>query len=161
MRPSPGPRAARRQPTLGCAPRRSSTTGSPPSARRGRKPRTLKCHRELVDIHPGPGLGHLTLRQLQDDATIQRFFDERKAWRDERGRGLSARTIQMIHDALRAAVNLAIKRGLMHRNPVGKTGTVEIPRPRRKVHVSLSFQEAEAFLSLTRRSRPSRRSSWW
>jgi integrase len=56
----------------------------------------------------------------------------------------------MIHDALRAAVNLAIKRGLMHRNPVGKTGTVEIPRPRRKVHVPLSFQEAEAFLGAAR-----------
>jgi hypothetical protein len=32
----------------------------------GRKPRTLKRNRELVDIHLGPGLGHLTLRQLQE-----------------------------------------------------------------------------------------------
>jgi integrase len=113
----------------------------------GRKPRTLKRYQQLVDIHLGPGLGHLTLDQLQVDATVQSFFDERKAWHDERGRGLSARTVQAIHDALRAAVNLAIKRSYMHRNAVGRTGTVEIPRPRRKVHVPLSFEESEAFLT--------------
>jgi hypothetical protein len=30
----------------------------------GRKPRMLKRNQELVDIHLGPRLGHLTLRQL-------------------------------------------------------------------------------------------------
>lgn len=113
----------------------------------GRKPRTLKRNQELVDIHLRPGLGHLTLRQLQDDATVQRFFDERKAWTSDSGRKMAPRTIQAIHDALRAAINLAIKRGHMHRNPVGKTGSVEIPRPRRKVHVPLSHDEAQTFLA--------------
>ena len=113
----------------------------------GRKPRTLKRNQELVDIHLGPGLGHLTIKQLQDAAIVQRFFDERKAWRDERGRGLSARTVGAIYDALRGAINLAIKRGLMVRSPVGKSGTVEIPRARRKVHVPLAFSEAQALLA--------------
>ena len=35
----------------------------------------------------------------------------------------------------------------MVRSPVGKSGTVEIPRARRTVHVPLAFAEAQAFLA--------------
>jgi len=115
-----------------------------------RKPRTLKSYRELVELHLGPGLSHLPADRLQDDATIQAFLSERRAAHDERGRRLSARRIEMMRDALRGAINLAMKRQQLFPNPVGKQGTVEAPKVRRKVHVALSYVESQALLAAAR-----------
>src|SRR5262249_33547093 len=85
-------------------------------------PRTYTSYRALVRVHLAPELGRVPLEKLTPQR-IQTFLNDRHAG------GLSARTGGYLHAVLRAALNRAVKWGVLVRNPASL-----VDPPRRKRH---------------------------
>ena len=100
------------------------------------KPRTVESYRAMIRLHIVPGLGKTKLEALTPqhvDSLLTR----------KRAEGLSARTVQYLRGILRAALNTAIKWGLVSKNVAAladaPTGEKYEPHP-------LTPDQAQAFL---------------
>ncbi len=91
-------------------------------------PTTQKEYRVTVTAYIVPHIGHLRLDRV-DATTIDRLYMK---LRREGGRGrrpLSAKTVRNVHGVLSAAFGFAVRKGILHRNPVALAETPEAGRP--------------------------------
>jgi Site-specific recombinase XerD len=97
---------------------------------------THRTYSELVKHHLAPGLGKKQLVKLNPQ-DIQSFLNERLK------SGLKPKTVKHLNDTLRAALNVAIKWGLIHRNPAT---LVNPPRQEKKEMKVFTPEQAKTFL---------------
>lgn len=98
---------------------------------------TSRSYTWAVHTHLVPGLGPLNLQRLSAQ-DLQAFLDAKFA------AGLSAKSVKLLRDAFRAALNKALKWGLVQR----KIATlVTLPRVEKKEGRVWSASEANAFLA--------------
>jgi integrase len=96
------------------------------------RPASVVFYRVAVDRYLKPELGHLRLSDLRAD-DIERAFGRIRRGVDGRGNPVSPALIARLKTTLRAALNVAVKRGLLHANPVLHVEIVAHSRP--AVHV--------------------------
>ena len=72
-------------------------------------PKTIKAYRDVVRLHLTPKLGHIELSKLTAQSVTTMLRDKERV-------GLSPRTVAMIREVLRAALNVAIKMQMVERN---------------------------------------------
>lgn len=87
-----------------------------------REPKTYASYAQLIRLHLSPELGRIVLAKLSPQ-DVQDFINRKQA------AGLSPRTVQYLHAVLRAALNRALKWGLVPRNVAT---LVDVPTVRRK-----------------------------
>ena len=105
-------------------------------------PSTLERYRQIVEQHLVPALGGHRLRELRPQHIDAAYAGFRR--RDGRGSELSPKTVFEHHAVLRAALNRAVKKGLLARNPVQR---VDAPRPGRREMRVLTAEEAQRLLA--------------
>jgi len=80
------------------------------------RPTTWDSYEMHIRVHIKPAIGVLPLRQLQPHH-LQRLYNEKFAAGRVDGRGgLSTRTVEIIHTIMHAALDQAVKEGLVARN---------------------------------------------
>jgi integrase len=99
--------------------------------------RTREDYQSIIDKRIIPALGHLRLQQITSPI-IQAFCN------DLSSNNLSPRTVKYVFDVLRMALQFAVRRGLLHRNP---SDLVELPRQRQRQYRVLTVEEAGRFLA--------------
>jgi integrase len=107
-------------------------------ARPNTRPKTYRTYRDIANLHLVPALGKKQLGKLAPQHI-------RALMRDKLAAGLSAKTCKHIRDALRAALNVAVKDGLLIRNPAA------IVAPPRQVKRELQVygpEQARRFLEV-------------
>lgn len=107
------------------------------------RPRTLQGYSHHVTRHIQPRLGHLRLQQLAPSHVQALVNDLVKS-------GLSPRTVRYVRAVLRAALNQALKWGLVSRNAAA---LVELPKARRHEFKVLEPEEARSLLLVAKDSR--------
>ncbi|MEU4725495.1 site-specific integrase [Nonomuraea dietziae] len=89
--------------------------------------RTRQGYADHVRIHLIPGLGRIPLTEL-GPVDLRRLFASLAQRHNRYGKALSPSTVQRIHATLRAALNEAIREGLIDTNPARR---LRLPRTRR------------------------------
>lgn len=89
------------------------------------RPSTQAAYEIHVRRYLVPHLGSLSLTAL-GPADIERMHRSLASGDDRVGRPLTPSTVRRVHATLMSALNTAVKRGLIDRNPAA---TVELPRP--------------------------------
>ncbi len=107
------------------------------------RPTTLANYSTAIRAYVLPALGSVPLRQLTP-AALQGLYNALSA------RGLSARTVRLVHVVLNASLKQAVKNGLLVRNPAEAT---EPPKVKRAGVRALSREEVEAFLKAAKEDR--------
>lgn len=111
---------------------------------------TIESYRDLMEGHVLPRLGG-TLLPAITPKRVQRLYDELLTSGRRRGSGgLSPRTVQYTGVVLKAALDAAVRRGFIPRNPAA---VVDRPRPRRREMQSWTAEETAAFLHHVRDDR--------
>jgi integrase len=105
--------------------------------------KTYASYRQLIALHLVPELGRIPLAKLSPQQ-VQEFLNRKLA------SGLSPRTVQYLHALLRAALNRAMKWGLVARNVAT---LVDAPRVRRPDIAAMPPQQARALLAAVRGDR--------
>jgi len=100
-------------------------------------PNTSVQYEGIIRLHLIPVLGHLKLKDLRTDQIQALYTGETK-------RGTSPRMIQYIHAVLRRALNIALRWGLINRNPAL---SVTLPKLKRKEMKTLNDSQVRVFLS--------------
>lgn len=100
------------------------------------RPKTLEQYRDFVRLHLKPALGRLRLSELRPDH-LQGLYSQML------GRGLAPKTVRLCHATIRAALNDALRWGLIARNPALAATP---PRPARRELRVWSAAEARRFL---------------
>jgi integrase len=108
-----------------------------------REPKTYASYAQLIRLHLSPDLGRIVLAKLSPQ-DVQEFINRKQA------AGLSPRTVQYLHAVLRAALNRALKWGIIPRNVAT---LVDVPNVRRKPTRFLPPEEAKRFLDSIRGDR--------
>ncbi len=108
-----------------------------------RRPKTITCYCQIVDIHIRPAIGHLPL-QLLLPQHVQALLNSKLR------SGLSRRTVQAIREVLRNALNNAIKWDLVTRNAAA---LAQAPQAERRKAVVLDPAQAQAFLEAAKAHR--------
>ncbi|GAA3535707.1 tyrosine-type recombinase/integrase [Nonomuraea rosea] len=90
--------------------------------------RTRQGYADHVRIHLIPGLGLVRLAELSP-VDLRRFFAGLAQRRNRYGKALSPSTVQRVHATLRAALNEAIREGLIDTNPAHRLRLPRIRRP--------------------------------
>lgn len=106
-------------------------------------PRTHESYAAEIRRHLGPGLGHHRLKRLSPQ-DVQAYL------RRKEEQGLSKRTVQYHRTILRAALNQAMRWGLVSRNVAALTEAPRIDRPERAF---LDVNQAETMLEAARGDR--------
>jgi integrase len=101
-----------------------------------KEPKTYASYAQLIRLHLSPDLGRIVLAKLSPQ-DVQDFINRKQA------AGLSPRTVQYLHAVLRAALNRALKWGIIPRNVAT---LVDVPTVRRKPTQFLPPEEAKRFL---------------
>ena len=101
-----------------------------------------RTYGQIVRDHISPSLVKVRLRDL-NPAVIQRFYDKKVA------DGLGLRTVQKTHTIIHAALNSAMKLGLIGRNPDNAT---QPPKPRRREMQYLDAAQVKKLLETARRT---------
>ena len=96
------------------------------------RPSSVRFYRVVLDRYLKPELGCIRLSELRAD-DIDRAFARIRQGVDGRGNPVSPALISRLKTTLRAAMNVAIKRGLVHANPAQHVEVVAHARP--AVHV--------------------------
>lgn len=104
------------------------------------KPSTHAGYEVHVRRHLKPYIGHLPLSGLSP-AHVDRMY---RLLADEAGPAMSVATLHRLHATLMSALNTAVKRGLIDRNPAS---TVELPRRQVSRTTTWSAEEFSSFLS--------------
>ncbi len=105
----------------------------------GVKPKTWEQYEYAVRLHLKPAFGEKPLASLQAQDVRDFISEKLKA-------GLSPRTVHTIRAILRAALNVALKDGLIPRNAAIEADPPRIPRRGQKLHV-YTPAEARRFLA--------------
>jgi integrase len=107
------------------------------------RPKTLHRYQEIANIHLIPRLGHIRLNKLTPT-------DVKRAMNDALASGQSARSVHHHRAVLRAALNVAIKDGLLARNVAELADGVSVPEPERE---GITAERARAILKAVRGDR--------
>lgn len=113
------------------------------------KPSTMRIYTQAVRLWISPQLGSRRLCDLQP-VDIHRLYETL------RRRGLSARSIQITHNVLRAALKLAVRWNLLPASPMDR---VDPPRVVRREMRALDPDQARRFLAAAREDRYG--ALWW
>jgi integrase len=89
------------------------------------RPKTLHRYKEIVNLHLIPRLGHIRLNKLTPT-------DVEHARNGALASGQSPRSVHHHRAVLRAALNVAIRHGLLVRNVAGLADGMSVPEPERK-----------------------------
>src|SRR3990172_3581918 len=101
-----------------------------------------RTYGQLIRDYIKPVLGKIRLRDLNPSA-IQMFYDKKVA------EGLGLRTVQKTHTVIHAALNSAMKLGLLGRNPDNAT---QPPKPVRKEMKFLNTDQVRKLLQTARKT---------
>ena len=107
------------------------------------RPKTIQQYSQIVHQHIIPSLGGIKLKDLRPDQ-IQVLYNAKL------NAGVSTRTVIYIHAVLHRSLELALKWGLIGRNPVD---VVTRPKFRRKEMQTLNDDQVRAFLSCAKGTR--------
>ena len=110
-------------------------------------PRTAEGYESIVHQHIKPALGKLIITQLKPEHIQQYYSDKLEKGRCNGKGGLSPMTVRHHHMTLHCALEMAVKWGLLTRNPVD---AVIPPRAQRKEMATMNEQEIKEFLSIAR-----------
>ena len=106
-------------------------------------PRTAEGYESIIRQHVIPGIGNLPLTQLKPEH-LQRYYSEKLASGRCDGKGaLSQTTVNHHHTCLHRALKMALKWGLVSRNPADAATP---PRPRRSEMQTMNEDEVQTFL---------------
>jgi integrase len=105
------------------------------------RPTTLRSYTEHVERHLIPHLGRVRLAQLTG-RDVAGMFASLAATQNRYGRALTPATLHRIRATLRAALNAAVREGLLTDNPARR---VELPTPRRPQAHVWTDQRVEAW----------------
>jgi hypothetical protein len=103
-----------------------------------RKQATIDLYTTIARRHLAPKLGNVPLDRLRPSDVEALVLAKRRA-------GLSPSTVRTIYTVLRAALDVAVRDGLIQRNPVA---VVKRPAVERKDAAYLSASQAEALLEV-------------
>lgn len=106
-------------------------------------PNTIVQYEGIIRIHLIPVLGRIKLKDLRTDQ-IQALINS------EIQHGTSPRMVRYIHGVLRRALNIAVRWGLISRNPAP---LVTLPKLRRKEMNTLNDSQVRVFLSAAKSMR--------
>ncbi len=101
-------------------------------------PRTYERYAEIIRTHLIPNLGRITLTQLKPEHVQSYYAYELTSGRLNGEGGLSAQTVKHHHRVLSAALNHAVKWGLVIRNI---TNAVDPPRPVKKEMATIQAED--------------------
>lgn len=93
------------------------------AGKHGLRPSTHASYSTHIRLYLVPHLGSLVLTELRPEH-IERMYEQIEAANGERARQVSTATRRRIHATLNSAMNTAVRRGLIARNPAA---TVEHP----------------------------------
>lgn len=103
-----------------------------------RKPKTYRSYEQLIRLHVVPVLGKVRLASLTPQQVQQLYARKLEA-------GLSHTTVQHIHAVLHAALDNALRQGLVQRNVAD---LVDAPAMRHREMQVLNAEQAKAFLAI-------------
>jgi integrase len=106
------------------------------------RPSTRQAYGVHVVVHIVPVIGHLRLLDLRSHH-IEAMYRAIALTNGNRERPVGPATMKRIHDTLMSALNTAVRRGLIRRNPAA---TVELARATQPVSVVWTREQAAAFL---------------
>lgn len=112
-------------------------------AKQSLRPSTLRSYEIHIHRHLNPHLGNVPLQELRP-IHIERAYRHLATRPGRGGRSLSPATMRRIHATLMSALNMAVRRGEIERNPAA---TVELPRPERAHLDTWSAAELSMFLN--------------
>jgi integrase len=101
------------------------------------RPKTIRSYETVVRVHLGPSLGQLRLDDLRP-SDVQALLNRLSS------SGRSPRTVAMVRDVLRQALNVARRWGLLTRNVAE---LVTVPRAMRRERRALAVDEARQFVT--------------
>ncbi len=104
------------------------------------RPNTIRQYRIVTELYIIPGLGNIKLKDLKPEH-IQHRYNEMV----RQGKGL--RTIQVTHAVIHRALELAVKLGIISRNPDDATSP---PRPKQKEMQFLDQSQVQQLLITAR-----------
>jgi integrase len=107
------------------------------------RPKTLHRYKEIVNLHLIPRLGHIRLNKLTPT-------DVERARNEALASGQSPRSVNHHRAVLRAALNVAIRHGLLVRNVAELADGVSVPEPERD---GVTADRAKAILEAVRGDR--------
>ena len=111
------------------------------------KPKTWGTYEYMARVHIIPEIGHIPLQKLKASdlqALYNRKYQEGRL--DGKG-GLSSRSVHMMNQIMRSALNQALKENLVARNV---TEAVRLPKLRHREMQPLRREEVQAFLAAAR-----------
>jgi integrase len=106
-------------------------------------PKTVKAYRDTVRLYLKPALGRIELSKLTPQAVTTMLRDKERA-------GLSPRSVAMIREVLRGALNVAVRMQMIERNPAALATP---PRQVKTERQMLSPDEARRLLAVTDKDR--------
>jgi len=106
-------------------------------------PRTVEGYESIIRCHLIPALGNIILTQLKP-AHLQRLYSEKLS------AGFSNRTTRYIHSTLHRSLHIAVKLGLLIRNPAG---AVDPPKAQQREMRTMSESDIHIFLEYARSTR--------
>jgi len=112
-------------------------------------PRTAESYESIVHCHLAPTLGNIPLTQLKPEH-LQRYYSEKLSGGPYDGRGgLSRTTVSHHHTCLHRALKIALKWGLISRNPAD---AVTAPRPQRSEVHTMNEDDLYTFLEAAKKT---------
>lgn len=106
-------------------------------------PRSAEGYEYIVRNQVIPSLGHITLTQLKPEHLQRLYSSKLAAGRADGKGGLSARTVHYIHVTLHKALKMALKIGLIVRNPAE---AVEPPHIQHREMRTMNESDVQVFL---------------
>jgi integrase len=110
------------------------------------RPSTRQAYGVHVMVHIVPAIGHLRLLDLRSHH-VEAMYRSIALANASRERPVGAATMKRIHATLMSALNTAVRRGLIRRNPAA---TVELARATRVRSMVWTTEQAAVFLEATR-----------
>jgi len=101
-----------------------------------RREKTYIQYLDITNRFIIPTFGNIKLRDLQP-IRIEKYFTEKQS------EGVGDRTVQIIYSVLHSALNSALKKGLIGRNPLAAVEKPRIKNPRKKI--TLDSSQVQAF----------------
>jgi len=109
----------------------------------GKRPRTRRRYRELLELHIIPQLGRLPLVKLTPMAIERRLHELYTQPAQKNGKPLAAATVNRVRSALHVALQDALYKGLLARNPCD---AAKAPREERNETTVYTAEQAIAFM---------------
>ena len=109
-----------------------------------RAPKTLERYGTLYATYIGPRFESMTLGSMRQHHLTDAYAKWLAAGKS--GRPLSARTVRHIHDLIRAMLNYALRKGLVHGN-VAALVSEDLPQARKPDSVALTEEQLKTLLA--------------